>query len=173
MTENVVTEQPWRFKPGKSGNPKGKPPGTRNKITEKIEALMEGQAEAVTQKAIDCALAGDVVALRLVLDRVAPPRRGRRFALDLGPVDGAHGLANAMSAVIAAMGRAELSAEEAQSVAAVIDAAGNAYERRELEGRIAALEGNTRAGFFAHAYQNSRPSRPTKTLTKCFGLTRL
>ena len=46
-----------------------------------------------------------------------------------------------MSAVIAAMGRAELSPEEAQSVAAVIDAAGSAYERRELETRIAALEG--------------------------------
>jgi hypothetical protein len=81
------------------------------------------------------------VALRLCLDRIAPPRKGRRVALDLGDVAGAGGLANAMSAVIAAMGRAELSPEEAQSVAAVIDAAGSAYERRELETRIAALEG--------------------------------
>jgi hypothetical protein len=39
-----------------------------------LEALLDGQANALTQKAIDLALGGDMAALRLCLDRILPPR---------------------------------------------------------------------------------------------------
>jgi Family of unknown function (DUF5681) len=38
------------FKPGESGNPAGKPKGARNKVTLAIEALLDGEAEALTRK---------------------------------------------------------------------------------------------------------------------------
>jgi Family of unknown function (DUF5681) len=60
------------FEPGQSGNPAGKAKGTRNKVTLAIEALLDGEAEALTRKAIELAKAGDMAALRLCLDRIVP-----------------------------------------------------------------------------------------------------
>jgi hypothetical protein len=38
------------FKPGHSGNPNGRPKGVRNKTTLAVEALLDGEAEAITRK---------------------------------------------------------------------------------------------------------------------------
>ena len=69
MTENSGRYQ-GQFKPGEPGNPAGKPKGTRNKMTRAAEALLDGEAEALTRKAIKLAKAGDLTALRLCLDRI-------------------------------------------------------------------------------------------------------
>lgn len=37
------------WKPGESGNPAGRPKGARNKATLAVEALLDGQHEALTQ----------------------------------------------------------------------------------------------------------------------------
>ena len=58
------------FKPGVSGNPSGRPQGSRNKATLALESLLDGQAEVLTQKAVDMALEGDMQALRLCLERI-------------------------------------------------------------------------------------------------------
>src|ERR1700693_659671 len=69
--ENTTKEQRGKpFTPGASGNPDGRPKGSRNKSTLALEALLDGQAEALTQKAVELALAGDITALRLCLDRI-------------------------------------------------------------------------------------------------------
>jgi hypothetical protein len=60
------------FEPGKSGNPAGKLKGTRNKTTLAVEALLDGEAETITRKAIELAKEGNLTALRLCLDRIAP-----------------------------------------------------------------------------------------------------
>jgi hypothetical protein len=76
--EKTTAEQPnvarRGFPAGVSGNPAGRPKGSRNKTTLAIEALLEGEAEALTRKAIERALEGDMAALRLCMDRLAPPR---------------------------------------------------------------------------------------------------
>ena len=64
------------FQKGQSGNPRGKPKGLRSKMTLAIEALFEGEAEALTRKAIEKALGGDIVALR---PRIAPGRGKTRL----------------------------------------------------------------------------------------------
>ena len=58
------------FPPGVSGNPAGRLPGTRNRATMAAEALLDGEAEALTRKAIEMAMAGDTTALRLCLERI-------------------------------------------------------------------------------------------------------
>src|SRR5690242_478565 len=72
-----------RFLPGRSGNPAGKRPGTRNRATILAAALGEGEGEAAVRVVIDKALAGDVVAARFVVDRLSPKPRGRAIQLDL------------------------------------------------------------------------------------------
>lgn len=70
--ENAGEKQDGKFKPGQSGNPKGKPPGTRHRATQAVLALLEGETERLTRKAVELALEGDVTALRLCLERIAP-----------------------------------------------------------------------------------------------------
>src|SRR5215216_155339 len=65
----------WR--PGQSGNPSGRPKGARNKTTVALETLLDGEAEAITRKAIELAKTGDMATIRLCLDRLIPPRRDR------------------------------------------------------------------------------------------------
>ena len=58
-------QSPTRFQPGQSGNPKGRPPGSRNKTTMAVEGLLDGDAEAITRKAIEKAKGGDATMIRL------------------------------------------------------------------------------------------------------------
>jgi hypothetical protein len=64
------------FVKGQVPNPNGRPVGSRHKTTLAIEALLEGEAEGLTRKAIEMALSGDMIALRLCLDRIAPEHGG-------------------------------------------------------------------------------------------------
>ena len=75
MTENAGVKQAGRFEKGRSGNPAGKPPGARNRATLAAEKLLDGEAEALTRKAIERAKEGDGVALKMCLDRIIPVRR--------------------------------------------------------------------------------------------------
>ena len=69
--------------------------GARHKATVAAEALLDGEAEALTRKAVEMALAGDGTALRLCLDRIIPPRRERpvRFKMPVlqSPADAVAG----------------------------------------------------------------------------------
>lgn len=130
-----------RFRKGQSGNPDGRAPGSRNKVTLAVEVLLAGEAERLTRKAIELALAGDTTAMRLCLERIAPPRRGRTVEIDFGgPVLTPADLTRAASAVLAAVGAGEISTDEAADLTALLERVGAALERRDLEARVAALE---------------------------------
>ena len=133
------------FRKGQSGNPSGRQRGSRNKATLAAEALLDGEAEALTRKAVELALAGDTVALRLCLDRISSPRKGRPITLEVGNVKSLNDLSAVQGEVVAALGRGELTPEEAADVASVVEKLGQAWERRDLEERIQALEERTAA----------------------------
>ena len=65
------------FEKGRSGNPAGRPRGCRNRSTQAAQLLLQGEAEALTRKAVELALGGDPTALRLCLDRVIALDRER------------------------------------------------------------------------------------------------
>jgi Family of unknown function (DUF5681) len=52
---NDAGEPRRRFQPGQSGNPSGRPRGSRNRTTLALEALLDGEAEALTRIAVDMA----------------------------------------------------------------------------------------------------------------------
>lgn len=121
------------------GNP-GKPRGARHKATLAAEALLDGQAEALTQAAIAAALSGDTAALRLCLDRVLPVRRGRPVVFEPGSLESATDLATAARRLLGAVAAGALTPEEAQVVGAVIEQARRAFETEALERRLQAIE---------------------------------
>lgn len=119
----------------------GKTKGARHRTTLAIEALLEGQHAALTQKAIDKALEGDTVALRLCLDRLAPPRKDAPITLNLPPVRSAQDAVEASAAVLAALAAGDVTPDEAGRVMALLTAHKGIVETGDLERRIAALEG--------------------------------
>lgn len=114
--------------------------GSRHKTTRAIEALLEGQHEALTQKAVDKALEGDVTALRLCLDRLAPPRKDAPISIELPPVRSAADAVEASAAVLDAVAAGEITPDEAARVMALLTAHKAIVEAGDHEARIAALE---------------------------------
>ena len=119
----------------------GKPRGTRHKTTQAVLALLEGEATALTRKAVEMALAGDGVALRLCLDRIAPPRKDSPVQFPMPPMKTAHDAAQAAGAVLEAVSMGELTPTEGAAVMALVDSFRRVLEVTELEARVAALEG--------------------------------
>lgn len=133
-------KQAGRFPPGESGNPSGRPVGARHRTTLAIEALLEGQHEALTKKAIDKALEGDTVALRLCLDRIAPARKDAPVAFDLPAIETAADVVGASSALLAAVAGGAVTPDEGGRVMALLTAHRAIVETHDLETRIKSLE---------------------------------
>ena len=145
MADDTEEKQPGRgrgkpFGAGSSGNPAGRPAGSRNKTTTAVEALLEGEAEAITRQCIEMAKAGDNVAMRLVMERIAPVRRGRPVRFTLPALEGPDDLVKALGGLLRATADAEISPDEAATIAGVLETKRRAHETVELETRLAALE---------------------------------
>ena len=125
-----------RFAPG---NP-GKPRGARHRATRAAEALLEGEAEALTRKAVDRALEGDPVALRLCMERILPVRRERAVALDLPPLRSATDAVAAMAHILEAVARGILTPGEGARLGALVEGFRRIHELEELERRLERLE---------------------------------
>ena len=119
----------------------GRPKGARNKATQAVLALLQGEAEALSRKAIEMALAGDGVALRLCLDRIAPPRKDSPAQFPLPRISSAQDAAQAAGAVLTAVADGELTPIEGAQVMGLVDSFRRVLETTELEARVAALEG--------------------------------
>jgi hypothetical protein len=103
--------------------------------------LLEGEAEKLTRKAIDLALAGDVTALRLCLERIAPARKDRPISVDLPPLHGANDMSAASAALIQAVAEGQLTPFEAAQTAKLFEVHLHAVEMTEVTSRLAQLEG--------------------------------
>jgi len=142
VTENNGETTAGRDASGRfmGGNP-GKPKGTRHKATQAALALLDGEAEALTRQAVTMALGGDTTALRLCLERIAPPRRDAPVTFDLPLMETARDAAKAAGAVLGAVAEGELTPGEGASLMALVEGFRRTLETSELEARVAALEG--------------------------------
>jgi len=128
------------FEKGNRANPNGRPAGSRNKATVMLDRLAEADAKAILQGQIDKAKQGDAAAAQMILSRIWPVRKGRPVALDLPAMESAADVVKALSVVAAEMASGNITPEEAQAVAAVLEGKRRAVETVALEARIAALE---------------------------------
>jgi Family of unknown function (DUF5681) len=90
LADNSARDQRARGKPfqqGVSGNPAGKPKGARNRASAMLEAIDDDDLRAIVAKIVEKAKAGDLVAAKLIFDRVAPPPKSRTVSIDLPAID--------------------------------------------------------------------------------------
>jgi hypothetical protein len=126
-----------RFAPGNPGRPKG----SLNKTSIRVEELLSGEAEEVTRVVVAKALRGDLIAAKLILDRVAPPRRDTPVQVpDLPALMSVADVAAAHGAIVRHMAAGNLSPSEAEVIGRVLDSAGRALTMSEIETRVEALE---------------------------------
>ena len=140
LQSTAPVRYPNRWRKGHSGNPNGRPLGSRHRATILAEALLEGQTEALVQRTIELALAGDPTALRLCIERIISPRRDRLVSFRLPALDCAGDALAAIEAITDGVATGELTPAEAAELAKVVEAYRSAVETVEIERRLSALE---------------------------------
>jgi Family of unknown function (DUF5681) len=130
-----------RFVKGTSGNPRGRPKGSRNRITELARDILDSNAEDLVQKLVELARDGDRLALRLVIDRVIPTRRDHVVELDgIRAMSNAAELIEASGLVIRQAAEGRITLEEARGFMALLEQQRKSIESAELSIRVQALE---------------------------------
>src|SRR3954470_16248950 len=137
-TEKI--QKPQLFKAGMSGNPNGRPAGSRNKVSLVVDALLEGDAEKLTRKAIEMALSGDGTAMRLCFDRLSPPRRDRPILFALPKPETAADAKAAAAAIVQAVAEGDLTPSEAADMSKLLDNYTRVLEASDFASRLEALE---------------------------------
>lgn len=143
MAETTARKQRGKpFEPGQSGNPAGRPPGSRHKSTLAAMALLDGESEALTRKAIDAALGGDMTALKLCLDRIVPlpPAKDRPVNITLPEITNAADLPKITGALLTAVAGGQLGPTEAATLAKLVEVHRGALETADITARIQKLE---------------------------------
>jgi hypothetical protein len=128
-----------KFAPGNRLS-NGRKPGSRNRTTLAALNLLDGEAERLSRRAVELALAGDVAALKLCIDKVAPPRRDRPVEITMDRIETAADACSAISDLIEAVAAGELAPSEADAVAALIERRAKLTELSDIEQRLSALE---------------------------------
>ena len=130
------------FKAGLSGNPAGRPKGSRNKTTLAMESLLEGAAEKITRKCIEKALDGDNLALRICMDRIISVKKSRPVNFEFAIPENPEELSSSINQIISAGAKGEISPDEAKIFADLIEIKCRVIETVELAARLEILEKN-------------------------------
>jgi hypothetical protein len=141
VAEKTAKKQRGRpFRKGCSGNPAGRPSGSRNKTTLAAEALLDGEAETITRKVIEKAKAGDLTALRLCLERIIPARRDRPVRFELPQIRTAADAVIASAALVQAVAAGQLTPSDAAELGRLLESYLRSIEATEFEQRLARIE---------------------------------
>lgn len=145
MTDQTVTtglDRPDRDSAGrfKSGNP-GRPRGCKHAALIALDAIGQKGAEAALQAVVAAAGAGDLRAAEILLARVWPARKGRLVALpEMPAMTAAADLPAALGVVAQAVAAGDLTPDEGQAIAALLEIQRRAIETEQIERRLTALE---------------------------------
>ncbi len=126
---------PTAWKPGQSGNPNGRRPGA-----ERVRKLLEPKSAELVKQAIALAMAGDGAIMRALLDRLAPAPRSQHPAVKVPGLSEAGTLTDKATAIVNAMGRAEITPDAGALMLGAIASACRIAETDELQRRVGALE---------------------------------
>lgn len=135
-----MTERTTQFEKGQSGNPAGRPKGSRSRSALALEAIMDSDAEAITRKLIELALDGDGPSLRMCMDRIMPARKDRHVTFELPPLETAADAVKASAALVAAVAAGELTPSEAAELAKLVDTVIHSIEATDIQQRLAKIE---------------------------------
>jgi hypothetical protein len=141
FAENTAIKQRGKpFLKGASGNPIGRPKGSLNHATRAAMSLLEGEAEVITRKAIELAVAGDMQAIKLVVERIIPVRKERPICIPLPAIESVHDITVATKQIFSNVAAGEITPTEGQSMLAMLDNVRKAIESESFEQRLTILE---------------------------------
>ena len=126
-----------RGRPFVKGNP-GRKPGSRNRASVVVAALVEGDGEELVRSAAELAKAGDPGMLKFLLGRLLP--RERLIKIELPPIEFADDAVKALGSVLRAVSEGEISPSEGAALAALINSYLQAIDRADVVKRLDALE---------------------------------
>jgi hypothetical protein len=129
-----------QFQKGQSGNPSGRPRGALNRATVLAQELLAARVESIAGKLIELAERGDMRAIRVCMDRLAPVIRHQPIAVELPPIERPADSVEAAASIAAAVAAGELTATEAAELAKVVDVYVGALASKGFDERLSKLE---------------------------------
>ena len=109
------------FKPGVSGNLKGRPIGSKNKLTQLAKKLLENGAEEIVAAIIEKAKAGDSTAQRLCMKRIMPPIRSSVIQIVLPKLETPQDILKGYDSLFDALGQGDLTLEELDRLSDILE----------------------------------------------------
>jgi len=129
-----------QFQKGQSGNPAGRPRGSRNQASIRLQEMLEHSAEALFTRAVELAMAGNIAALRLCLEPLLPTHRNEPLFCQMPPLAKAADAVAAIAGIASAALAGDVTADEAAKLTKVMSLYVKALEANEFEDRLALLE---------------------------------
>ena len=105
-----------------------------------LRQMLDPHRPELITKAVELAKTGDVAALRLCFDRIAPPPRSEAAPVEIPGLIEASTMSDKARAIIDACGSGNISPDTASMLLGAIANAARIIESDELSARIAALE---------------------------------
>jgi hypothetical protein len=129
-----------QFQKGQSGNPAGRPRGSRNKRTVLWENLLAGEGESIVRKLMQLANGGELRAIRMCMDRLLPLPKGGSVACDMPPMHKPIDAVAALTEFFEAVRVGDLTPAEAAAVAKVVHTWMRTMGMVTFESRLRAIE---------------------------------
>jgi hypothetical protein len=124
-----------RFRAGKSGNPTGRP----KTESARLRAILADHGDDVVKMVLDAALAGDLQAAKLVLERISPPLKAQAAPILLD-LPGSENATATAAAIIRAAADGDLPPDVAAQLVAAVGTLARIIEIDELKDRLESLE---------------------------------
>jgi hypothetical protein len=135
-----------RGRPFAKGN-SGRRPGSKNRSSQILAALLEGDEVELVRKAVEIAKAGDIQMLKFLLSRMLP--RDRPIKIDLPQMNSADDAVEALGRITRAVSGGIITPIEAAALATLVNSYARAIDLADVVKRMDALEGKMRAGVIA------------------------
>ena len=127
------------FAPGNKFG-RGRPRGSRNRVTLALQEMLGQHAEALVKKCVVMALQGDTTALRLCMERLLPPAKHSPVQFKLPAIATVPELAHAQATMLDGLSRGQVTPAEAETINNLLESRRRVLETKELEARLDALE---------------------------------
>ena len=127
------------FQPGNKYG-RGRPRGSRNKVTRVCQDILDSYAEPLMKKFLVMALQGNPTVVRIFMDRLMPARGQSTLRFKLPPTKSIDDVAAASQAVVNGVARGQLTPAEGQAFCGMLEGRRRVIEIQDQEPRIRALE---------------------------------
>jgi len=127
------------FEPGNSFG-KGRPKGSRNRSTAAALALLHEHSEALIRKCIAEALKGNMIAMRLCIERILPVLQESAIKFKVGPTDTCAEVGQVQDSILKEVGKGRIVPQQGATVVNILEGKRRTIENQKLEERVSALE---------------------------------